>query len=577
MRRNYLLFMPSLMQNNSRAIRYTATDSNLIFTGHQTNIPATEYLIDKLAANGEKLDQILLLCSDEVMHQPIVLSAEEPPVTTLAYYIRTISDWMRRYDYTEEEIQGVFFSYALNEINPGDRRSMESVQAVIQERIKGEGSKTLYLDYTGGLRSASMLLLLFARMLENEGVTVADVLYSSIYSAQDGKRCGQIESCMDTYRLFDYFDAFTEARRGSLKALEQLALADGETALADQLRSTDAAKQKGKLGKFAEISPEERSEIRISEAMSLPTRISVKLANEQRKTLSRSGSLQADMAEGNVTAASQKIREQGLRLLIEKGYVLWRSKRYQTTDQMNTAFFAYAAYYRSYLEFVHTMLLQLRSAQDGEALWQAYLAYTEEKYAISPAASSNGSIRKYMEDEFDYTYREVSDCLQQIMVEKVAVDPQNAKAVIAAVNAYTQERRRYINTYTQTGFPFANCYKTMSYSRCGSQWYDQSYKSALDEGIRRLCALPDAALQAQLQHMTQDILLLSKHFPPVQFGALFYLRDRDFAAFGEKVLLIDSIRSQRNLFTHDGENATDEDIRRTNHSILDFMSWVETL
>ena len=182
MRRNYLLFMPSLMQNNCRAIRYTATDSNLIFTGHQTNIPATEYLIDKLAANGEKLDQILLLCSDEVMQQPIVLSAEEPPVTTLTYYIRTISDWMRRYDYTEEEIQGVFFPYALNEINPGDRRSMESVQAVIQERIKGEGSKTLYLDYTGGLRSASMLLLLFARMLENEGVKVADVLYSSIYS-----------------------------------------------------------------------------------------------------------------------------------------------------------------------------------------------------------------------------------------------------------------------------------------------------------------------------------------------------------------------------------------------------------
>ena len=45
MKNNYLLFMPSLMQNGCTPSDYLAEDLDMTFTVMQTNLPATEYVI----------------------------------------------------------------------------------------------------------------------------------------------------------------------------------------------------------------------------------------------------------------------------------------------------------------------------------------------------------------------------------------------------------------------------------------------------------------------------------------------------------------------------------------------------
>ena len=574
---NYLLFMPSLMQDNCSPIEYSAVDTNTVFTGLQTNIPATEYIIDKLASRQEKLQKIILLCSGEVIQKNIVSDMLEAPMTTYEYYVQTISACMAKYGYSETEIKNAFFQINLQNVNPGDRRSMESVQSIILNQIAEAEEKHLFLDYTGGLRSASMLLLLFARLLENWDVRVEDVLYSSIYRERDGKRRGQIESCMDTYRLFDYLDAFTNARSGNLNLLGQLTSAKGDTALANAIQSTMEAMKKAQYGKFSEISKSDKDTIPDTGGRNLVDDISIELINIQRVALTPEDSVKGDVTSGNVISATQKIREQGLQMLIEKKYIIWRSELFREKDKQNSAFFAYAHYYRSYLDFVGTMLLQIGNAPYGDLLWDAYQKYINEKYQLLPAVKSNGNISQTLENEFDYVCADTADYLKQALTERIQSNPKNADFIISAVEAYRQERRKYITSYMQTGFPFANVFKTWSYSKCKRQWYDESYKEALELGMHRLCDMPDERRVDLIQAAVKDTLILSGLFPPVQFDALFWLKDRNFAGFGEKALLMDSIRTGRNLFTHSGEKVTDEDIKRGNKLVADFITWVETL
>lgn len=79
----------------------------------------------------------------------------------------------------------------------------------------------LYIDYTGGARSVSMLIVFFARMLQRDGMTVKKVLYSNIIR---GQKINYIEDCMDTYNLFNLLEAQTEAKFGRTDKAKQYAM-----------------------------------------------------------------------------------------------------------------------------------------------------------------------------------------------------------------------------------------------------------------------------------------------------------------------------------------------------------------
>lgn len=69
---NYLLFMMSLMQSGRGEVCYEAPGTECLYYGAQTNIPASEYIVDQLSAQQSKLKKIVILCSHEVLHNEIL-------------------------------------------------------------------------------------------------------------------------------------------------------------------------------------------------------------------------------------------------------------------------------------------------------------------------------------------------------------------------------------------------------------------------------------------------------------------------------------------------------------------------
>ena len=69
---NYLLFVPSLLSERSSEIRYTVSIDGISseeypeYTGLQTNEGVTRFLVDYLQNNGESLNKIIMLCTEQV-------------------------------------------------------------------------------------------------------------------------------------------------------------------------------------------------------------------------------------------------------------------------------------------------------------------------------------------------------------------------------------------------------------------------------------------------------------------------------------------------------------------------------
>ena len=250
--------MPSLIsRDNPPPIAYRSDETGEIYYGRQTNIPASLLVLNKLNSRGEKLDGLIMLCSDEVLDKAVSIGSKTQ--TTFEYYRTAISDEMRELGYSEYEIDSLFVKYLLNEINPGSWSSMDKVQtemfALIGSGNENSANETrLFVDYTGGLRSASMLLVFFSKLLESQGAKVEDVFYSNISRTEPGH--GDIESCMDTYRVFDYLNAFAAK---NLDELKRVFMQDADEDFGLLIQRTREAQKKNQRGRFSEITDADRS------------------------------------------------------------------------------------------------------------------------------------------------------------------------------------------------------------------------------------------------------------------------------------------------------------------------------
>lgn len=250
-KKNYLLFMPSLMRNNAQPITYCAGNWETSYEGKQTNEALTKYLCHRLALNGEKLEKIFMLCTPEVLSQPVEAAGGK---SSYAYYRDQAAAYMvKKCGYSEAEAESVFYPIPYT---PGANISHED--AVIREVIEritenaGDENGSLYVDFTGGIRSAAMALVFACRIAEDQGVHVERVLYSNISKEQAG--CGMIEDCTHTYNAFRQLEAALRAELGDYdKAIEMRGAFDGadQDAFADQVKQKKELEKKDQFNDFA--------------------------------------------------------------------------------------------------------------------------------------------------------------------------------------------------------------------------------------------------------------------------------------------------------------------------------------
>lgn len=258
---NYLLFVPSLL-TRTKSITYQVGEE--VYIGMQTNEAVSKYLIDYLQKKGEKLDKIIMLCSREVEHDRIEWIGGQ---TTLEYYQDEIRAFLKD-KLPQEGAENLFEIVPYTSGNDGESEEItEPLKQVL--RIAGEekleNKKHLFVDFTGGTRSAALLLLFACRILQKSGVEVEKILYSNISSQGDE---GRVEECTRTYQLFGYLEAEVEEKNGGVKKIREYAktLDVKEKKQIEKLVNLkvkmEESKKKNQLGEVAQVAKQYQEELK---------------------------------------------------------------------------------------------------------------------------------------------------------------------------------------------------------------------------------------------------------------------------------------------------------------------------
>lgn len=205
--KNYLLFVPSRLAASPKFVCYKIDGEETDYIGMQTNEAVTKYLVDYLYKKDMKLDKIIMLCTEEVMHEKMPAIEGR---TTLEYYREVIYSFLagnEKFRKEYEDIDTLFeiipYPVAVYEVDE-IKKLLDKVIKITEE---GEDTsrKHLYVDFTGGPRSAALALVFTCRILQLGKIEVEKILYSNIVSGQEG--VGKIEECTPVYNVFAMLEA----------------------------------------------------------------------------------------------------------------------------------------------------------------------------------------------------------------------------------------------------------------------------------------------------------------------------------------------------------------------------------
>lgn len=204
---------------------------------HSTNESGLRYFLQKLGEEN-RLDAYIALASNKYRTEQLVAkdklekleeSARLEALKTFSkthqqYFEERFDEILNKYGYTEgakELIKNV--DYNENGTRQDAIKSvMDAVHRINELRLQNNKFQpvNLYLDISGGMRDANMLILIISRILENnDGIKLKKVVYSN-FDAKN--KIGEVETMTDVYKLLDLVSGVNEFLNfGSMKTLNE--------------------------------------------------------------------------------------------------------------------------------------------------------------------------------------------------------------------------------------------------------------------------------------------------------------------------------------------------------------------
>lgn len=238
--KNFLLFVPSRLTASPKSICYKVDGREKEYVGVQTNEAATKYLLDELHEKNRKLDKIIMLCTEEVQY-------EELPViggrTTLEYYKDAIREFLagdEKYSKVYSDTEALFevVPYSTSDYDASEiKKPLDEVLKITENKEKAF-CEHLYVDFTGGPRSAALTLIFTCRMLQLNEVAVEKILYSNIISSGQ-ELVGKIEECTKVYNVFAILEAKEALVHGDSSKILEYAEKSGDEDMKKILQEFD--------------------------------------------------------------------------------------------------------------------------------------------------------------------------------------------------------------------------------------------------------------------------------------------------------------------------------------------------
>ena len=530
-KKNYLLFMPSLMRDNAQPITYRAENWETRYEGRQTNEALTKYLCHRLSKDGEKLEKIFMLCTPEVLTRPVEAGEGK---TSSAYYCSQVGDFaVSACGYTKEEAEAMFFTIpytpVLNTSHDDVTEAIRQVIAYITEHGKEDDCR-LYVDFTGGTRNAAMALVFACRIAERQGVHVEHIFYSNISAGE-----GIIEDCTGTYNAFKQMEAVVRLDLGDYDGAKQMNAFTGKKReiFAESIEQEREIKEKESLNDFKGAQEAARKAKQAAEE-SLASGISgllgqqaQKTGQEAKKRLKKGAIPELENIRRNIEGtASLDLQKKGIQDFREKAvYILWKAgilevsdfyldKRQKKGDQTavineqkasNEILAAYRYYKgtRQSKSHLHGAweaandLIQAFAREPEAQPREIYEQWKEEMDRRIEECFRSLEDREYpCHSQFSYSFvhndwsRRVTRPAVLAFVEGEGVD---RGGLADNVEAYDKADRLFMHY----GFPYFCTYDKTMFAG-----YDRAYKKEMDKLARRMQGLynrtPDPALRKVL-------------------------------------------------------------------------------
>lgn len=222
---NVLLSFFSTVRLNKEGKLETVNYKELLIDGlgetHTTNESGFRYIIQRLRNSPKKLDYYVGITTNAVAHEAINTNIDKYNKPHLQYikerYQEIIGSEYYDYDKTAEEM--------IRTIPYDENGSKDETVARIQDAIntiKGlrtaEAPLNLYIDLTGGMRDANMMMLIISRLLDYDpNIEVKTVLYS--YKKNNNE--GIVQEIGLAYFLLDLAAGMNEfVNYGSVKTID---------------------------------------------------------------------------------------------------------------------------------------------------------------------------------------------------------------------------------------------------------------------------------------------------------------------------------------------------------------------
>lgn len=589
---NYLFFMPSLLTRTQELLYKPSGDDTCKgyyddpekgFSGIQTNIAATKYLIAHLLGQGQKLNKILMLCSKEVLSKTIKsepIASPESPMSTYEYYVSTISDWACSHGYTKFEVDALFAPLNLENLNPGSWSQMhKTLKSFLRDAdITSTAQDKLFIDYTGGNRSVSMILIAVARFLECKGVKVEKVLYSNIIGSD---KINTIEDCMETYKLLSAIGNDSDALLDIYKSS-----GEADQSVIQEVQKTADADLMNQNGQNAAVTEDVKKKIENTADSFIGENI-VDGANKRREKLTLEGTILEAIETKNAKKASELIRENIVDILEKKGIISWPKRKDGSyrTDKKNqpVVFYAFCKYYASFLKYVDKMIKEIADSDD---LPSAFDRYLNQSMILQKSHRRLTNTHWTIDKEFKLAYpdifREEDECLSIDLTEICGRKPLSVDAIRERINQYQESIQKYQDSYFNPacwGFPFANYYKNRTYSVVYYKGEDRLladlYIESLEKSIEWVSSKSESARRSTIDEWLNNEDVFLKQFRPLDLRSPFEISKTKISQLdcSRLFVLLDANRDARNAFVHSsgsGMNVILSELERLN-KIIDIV------
>lgn len=208
-------------KGSSSTIDYTVDGSSQCFKGIRTNDAPVKYLIWKAIENGDLIQKILYIITEEVKDAKNHKEFEQ----MIESYIRNderIKEYYQDCEIKYEEIEYPKYgvknqknTYADFESETSRRAGQIYAQIVKKSALEMEMEKNVYIDYTGGFRDISFLMTVIIRYLEYHGASCKEI----VYSHKDNRK---IYSLFCIYKMFQLLNGVQQfVSTGNAELLEE--------------------------------------------------------------------------------------------------------------------------------------------------------------------------------------------------------------------------------------------------------------------------------------------------------------------------------------------------------------------